>query len=331
MEINIDARRKEAVLLLLTVIVLAILVSLLSNVLFDLYYSTNKTAFTIIILVLLIGTSVLSYFAIITKTTKTIISIEFPYCFSKNEKKFIDIESCVPSIHARVHFDQLPEGYKKEMVKFDAPSKFWESDLDNFVHNATQAIFLDLVFGGASYVIETENLLPYKDLPETIKRNDCVKRHAVRDDEYSLVLPKWAKIQTYGELERFIKVKSKYGELTVGWEIGFGNTAHYSSSYLTAIGIDPEKDAHEFIVNATLTYTTKFAYMHKKELDEYINWAQVTQRKFSELDWHLTREQLPLVIMQMLINESRSSIAPVKQKNSPTPRAADKGGLSPRP
>ena len=106
MELNIDERRKEAVLLLITVIILAILVSLLSNILFEEYYSANKITFTITTFILLIITSVFGYFAIITKTTKTLISIEFPFCFNQKEEKFIDIEGCIPSVHARFHFEQ---------------------------------------------------------------------------------------------------------------------------------------------------------------------------------------------------------------------------------
>ena len=134
-----------------------------------------------------------------------------------------------------------------------------------------------------------------------------MRREFAWNPEYSIALPKWAKLETYGDFGRFLKVLTKYGELKVSWEVGFANTAYHSSSYLTAIGIDPDNDAHEFIIEANLTYTCRFAYIHRKELDQYINWAQAVQRRFVELDWSRTREQLPLVIMQLLINETRSS------------------------
>jgi len=322
MSTNLEARQKEALLLLLTVFLLALLVGLLSNIIYDHYININRELFIIITAISLLITLIITYFIIIGTTSEVITTVMFPLCFSDKLKKFIDIERCVPSVHARIHFDRNPSGFKRELAKQAQNREFWGSDLEGFVNDVVQAIFLDLLFDGNSSAIREyldtpsgrelfeaqsgEKTIPYANFPETIKRNSAIRRELEVSSEYSILIPEWAKFTTFGEYERFIQVKSKYGSLTLTWGVAPANTAYHSESYLTAMGIDPENDAHEYEVNAVLTYSYKHIYIHTKMLRAYLIWVQKIRRRFNELDWSLTREQLPLVVLQLLFSRWRS-------------------------
>jgi hypothetical protein len=303
---DIVGRRREVLLLLLTVIVLAILVSLLADVVFSYLFDTNRVLFTIAVIAALLGFSVLGYLTILSRTESTMVSVEFPFCFDREKRHFIDIPHCIPSVHARVHFDHLSQMAREELASYDIdPRKFFGSEFDHFVNDIVQAIILEPLIKNVSWRREDSKSFTFDDLPETMKRNNCLRRQASSDLGLEMYLPTWASLDTFGRYERFIRIKSKYGQIEFTWQIAYASRTSYTDPYIALLDSESEPDFHDFIVTLFMAYDCRYSQMYSRGLDNYMSWVLEMRRRLEQLDWKNTQAELQLVILESIVKEIR--------------------------
>ncbi len=290
-------RRKETLILLLTVIILALFVDLLGSILFSAFFEDHQSLFITAVVVGLLGVSLFAYLAVLSRAEREILDAQLLFCFSREQKSFIDIPHSPPSVHARVHFSRLSPAIQDDLASYGSPDKFFESDFDHFLNDAIQATLLTLLFS-PSLLREEKNMtkVTFQNLPETMKRNACLRRESDQMPDFALSIPEWANLKTYGDYERFIRLTSKYGTLDIDWGLAFVPEAWYTDSYISLVGLNKD-DVFEFIVYVSMSYECHFSWMYSRELDEYIKWILEVRRSLEKYDWKKTQELLPLVIL----------------------------------
>src|ERR1044072_7257975 len=146
MSLDIQSRRRELLVLVVTAVALALLVNLLANVLFVSLYDRHKVIFTALVLLSTGIVSLGSYLSFLTQAEKSSLTIQFPLTFNRRDAKFEDLPRSPRGGHARVRLSHLPRERQLRLAAEDANwSWFFDGDFGKFVNDAVQEILLTLL------------------------------------------------------------------------------------------------------------------------------------------------------------------------------------------
>jgi hypothetical protein len=298
MKLDIISRRREVFLLFITVILLALLVSLLSNVLFSYLFEINRTVFSLVISVLLFLVAIFGYFVVLSRKETGFIEVEYPYCFDRSQAQFIDIPHCPASVNVRVAFEKLSLHVRREMTDQDKDYKtFFKSSYERFLNEATQNILLFILFGGAFPRREYYRSVGFDQLPKDLRKNECINNNYQQLPHYTFWIPGWANFESDEKNDWSILIQSKFGKILILWKISWENIAILTEPYVSFLGLNSKKDVHDLIITASLTYDCRLERMFAEGLREYSEWVNEIVRKFEGLDWKNTRDWLSLDIL----------------------------------
>ncbi|MBV9070610.1 MAG: hypothetical protein JO093_22930 [Acidobacteria bacterium] len=297
MQVEVTTRRREALMLVLTAVLLGLFVEFSAGVLL---HATDqyRDGFRAIVGVSgVIVFLVLAYVVVLSRREKTIYSAQFVFCFDKMQCQFVDIPRCSPSVHARVHFGRLSDSRRAELATFDHFGKFFGSEFEQFVNEAVQAMLLDLLLQENVSDAPKEHLRKFSQFPESLKRNQCFRRESEALPYVQYRVPPDVKVETFGPYDRFIRFSSTYGAISISWELGLGQTAFEVEAIAVSRGRSAEGSVHDLIVDISVTEEFKYIHMHSKRLDGFAAWALRIRRTLSDLDWPRTLQVMPVVLL----------------------------------
>ena len=321
MSLDIQSRRRELLVLVVTAVALALLVNLLANVLFVSLYDRHKVIFTALVLLSTGIVSLGSYLSFLTQAEKSSLTIQFPLTFNRRDAKFEDLPRSPPSVHARVLFSHLPRERQLQFAAEDANWRvFFDGDFGKFVNDAVQEILLTLLLTRVRSPKIGWKSLVKEELPTGIAENPCmVKEFELDDGRFGLSLPEWIEIETFGNGNRYVRFRSNFGTAELAWTVGWGQMAHYTEPFITLTGMKPGIDYHDIDVRVTFTYDCRFSRILSNKLNEYVDWARDIESSLRSLDWKEAEKRLPLELLKrfhQLLSEQRSSKIETKKDDA---------------
>jgi len=285
MTTGLSERKRELIMVVITAIVLALAINLLSNILFDFF----KADYLKQLLFATIGTILLFTLAVIllvfrySKSHTTEIS--FPLSFDRSIPRFNDIPYCAPSVHARVNFDNLPPAGRSHFLVYDEFDKFWGTDFNRFIDNTIQEWLLTVVFNGRSVKKKNLSRISFDKLPEGIRENNLLKNWWKDKDEMQLHLPDKAKLTTFGRHNSFLKIASFFGSTAFSWDISFFQVPSLSRPFLKNYDIKEIDNCHDFQINIKMSIDCNFIPFFSGRLKRFCSWIEQIEQCFLGFDW----------------------------------------------
>lgn len=304
MNINIIQKRKEVILILFTGIIIAFLIGIISDIFFKSLFVGNELSISLISIVGLLISSSFAYFIILSKTENLKVSIKFPFTFDKNHLVFVDIPSSPPSLHARYLFDNLSMEEKRNLASYDLWDKFFNSPFDKFINEVVQETLLILLFRRLERKRQNWKSFKFAELPYRLQKNEHLKK-SYGHEKVSIRMPTWATIETFGNNDLFLRIKSKYGIIELKWNISVTQIPYLSKYYISILSINNNKYIHDFIIDVSLVYNCKFWQMFSRGIIEYENWIEELENDFRKLDWQNSYDIIPLELLKEILNKLR--------------------------
>lgn len=300
MPVDVQSRRREILVLLLTALALALLVNLIANVVFVALYEKHKVLFTLLVLISTGLVALGSYLSFLTQAEKSTLTIQFPLTLNRRDLKFEDLPRSPPSVHARVFFSQLPLERRQQFAIEDANWRvFFRGNFAQFIDNVLQEIVLTLLLTRARTEKPGWKALVTRELPEGISENPCMtKEFQLESPRFKLSLPEWLEIETFGNRDRYVRFVSEFGKAELTWTVAWGQMAHYTEPFMTLTGMRPGVDYHDFDVRVTFTYDCRFSRILSSRLNKYVDWARDMEKSLQALDWEEAEKRLPLELLK---------------------------------
>lgn len=316
---EVKSKRKDLLLLLLSVFLLGVEISLIANIIFDRYYENNSKLFILIILfTLLINLAILIY--VVTLSEVTTKSVELYFVYDQDKKIFVDIPFSPSSVNARVLYNNLSDKKKESIYIKDEPYATIESYKKNIrekslnFYNFCNSAVVHLIFSrflknhidnvniktvDIEYEYFKELLCEFKyiDVDNIIGRESeytqvvpsnlvniskgiKVDKVIVTIKPVSLSLPEGFKIKSVNK--NSIKLESKYGYVIFEWKVlrkSIGNKIKLLSTYKN-INLN---NSEEIKVDLKMKYGFKITKLFKSstiEFEEFINNCYSNMSKF---------------------------------------------------
>lgn len=301
MKIDISKKRRETILFAITVILLAFLISIISNIVFSEFYIVPyKVKFTILIFVSIILTSLFGYFKVLSQSEGDFLKVKFLLTFNRSKKQFIDIPYCVSSVNARVLFHKLPKDKQEKISQFHIFKRDDSmNELEAFIDNVVQYIILTRILRFSSR-IELKKF-PASQLPSDLRNNICF------DESDNISIPTQLNIESVND---WIRLTSVYGNIDFRWNCDIGNKNHWTACFLKVIKPDDKDEYFDCLIEVTMLYKCKFWLMFSRNLDRFLSWIDLIERELKEYEWAESERQL----MFLSLKEIASGLADVKNK-----------------
>ncbi len=290
---NVNMKRFEVIIFVLTAIVLAFLVGLLSNAVFQTYYERNERLFTNVVIIISI---VLILILIAMMLSKSEVKSSKTTCvctYCVDEMKFIKIPHCIPSVHAKLTYEDLPQELRKEFSESNEQKLAMSPGSLTFVNILVDKLILEFIINSR----KKEKVITIEDLPEKIRER--VKLGDQRT--FKLHVPNWVTIESWGN--EFIRVKTKFGVIKFYWNLSIHSEGYYSEPYLKIIDLKHCKKYRDYCITIHMKYYYNLWKMFSKEMDEFILWVNGLEEKMEKLDWERTEKYLPILLLQTIVEE----------------------------
>lgn len=218
---DVYIKRRELIFFLLSVIFLGGEIGLISNILFDEYYSIHKVLFIVVISALLIITMYLIAILILKQDNQE-YKTKMIFTYDMNNNKFIDIPYSTSSVNARVAFDNLPINKQDKVKKNNWRDK--NPEFLKFINSTAAQIILSHFIKHRTKYYQTVNMDKLKEVLVIYKYldvDDILGGEKFRHKNYvlkslELTLPKGFRIDSTND--RNIRLKSKYGFINFFWD-----------------------------------------------------------------------------------------------------------------
>ena len=304
--------KREILIILITVILIAFLISILANVAFTKLYANNPM-WTTLSFGLLFALAIISlYLTIVSKAKRYAGTISFPITFSRKLGKFLDLPDCPMSVHARVGFDKLPIEGQKHLTVYDNWQQFWSSDLQRFIDQVIQETLLTTIFKQFKFEERTYDSIQYTSLPEGITENNVLRNWLENyEKKFELFLPYAHSVKTYGRNNCFLLFKSKYGMLRCEWNISYCNTPIFSEFFIKDADLKPLEDYHDYLIDLDFGYECNSWKILSKNLENFLEWVSDIERSLNANDWKKSEINRLYVVMQEIqrtLNHSNNAL-----------------------
>lgn len=293
MVIDVSKKRSEVILLAITVIVMAFLVGIASNIVFtEFYKDPYKARFTVVIGLSIIMTSLFGYFKILSQAELGSSKTKFLFTFNKSKGFFIDIPHCVTSVNGRLLFNRLPEEKQKEISQYKFQDlRFDDCELLVFLNNIVQEIILTGIVNNSFLSVKGCKKITVSQLPSSMRQNYCL------DQSETIYVPQQLNIETFG---RFIRLSSMFGNIDFHWKFSLGNQNHWTRSLLSVTNPDDTDEYSDFVAEVTMAYKCNFWPMFSKNLDTFLLWIELIERNLKEYEWADSERQMILFSLKKI-------------------------------
>ncbi|WP_343101175.1 hypothetical protein [Romboutsia sp. MSSM.1001216sp_RTP31141st1_G3_RTP31141_220114] len=304
---EVKSRRKDLLSLLLAVFLLGVVISLVANILFDIFYDSNKKLFiTIVLLVLFINLTILVYISNLSSISEKKAIIKFVYNFE--EKGFIDIPYNPASVNARMAYYNLSDKKRESISEKFMP--IWcntiepenriqgQRNFDEFCISAVITLIFTRFFQISDFETDMQKMdinseyfkeLLYKfryiDIDNLLGTYDkvgctCGCCSKFMEDESNLhesdILVKIEPVGIYlpegfkiKEVnESNIKLESKYGFIIFEWDI-VRRSISEETTLLSALELLDLDNCEEVEVNLKMKYGFKLMKLFKKSTVQF--------------------------------------------------------------
>lgn len=310
---NVDTKRKEIILFVMSVVILSGIISLLSNILFTEFYDKHRIKLILFVFLTLMITLYIIIKVIFMYGYKT-FNTNMLFVYDTNEKKFIDIPYNPASVNARALFENLR---KKDKEKIKINGILEDSILENKnikeFYEFCNCLVVQLIFGKFLKNHYYDNYIDRNDLKELIvnfryidvdlilgKGNEQeIDISSILDDDNNqevlnsnkkliiaplkLALPKGFKIK---ELEKnSMKLNSMYGFLNFNWNVSLKGGCGEKTDLLSLTKDLDLKKCMEVEIQLNMKYGFKplkvFNYS-TIEFEKFINNCTERMKKFDK-------------------------------------------------
>lgn len=289
------ARKRELAIIVVTTIIAAFSINILSNVIFNNLYKEYRMVLLIGSILVLLSSSLSVFLLVFRYSRSGTVEISFPLSFDRKRMCFYDLPYCSPSVHARVQFNDLPDEGKRHLILYDEMFKFWDSEFSRFIDNLIQEWLLVIVFNNK---FSDQDLLEKRDfskLPNGIRENIFFKSWFDDKQKVFLCVPHGVKIECHGRHNSFVKIKSFYGESAFTWNVLFHQIPYFSGPFIDSKSADIE--CHDFLVVLKMEYSCNFIPFLSKKLMNFSSWLEKMAQNLNDHDWK--NHQLDRIVLMI--------------------------------
>ena len=295
--------RREIYTLIIVAIVLSLIVSLISRIIFVELYEGNEYLFSTLVLILFV-VSIAGGFLILTHyMNKSKAEGFFVFVLNKEDSEFIDIPNSPPSVHARVSFNKLDKIDREHITPAAEIRSFERSYLSRFTNKLTQKILISIVLSNVNRHIDDKHI-EYKsidEIPDKIIHNKYLEDWACRND--NIPLPPNSEIKVEDDEKLHFSVESPHGYSKFTWGLGITNSSNYSEPYISLKDNIDEENCRDIISTVRLETEIKYKRILSPKAKHFASWASEISEMVKELDWSNTKSQFPTVILKNIARE----------------------------
>lgn len=289
------ARKRELAIIVVTTIIAAFSINILSNIIVNDFYEEYRMELLIGSILILLSSSFFVVLLVFRYSRSGTVEISFPLSFDRKRMSFRDLPYCSPSVHARFQFDNLPDEGKRHLILYDKPLKFWDSEFSRFIDNVIQEWLLGVVFNNKFSDQDLLEKRDFSELPNGIRENKLFRSWFGDKQKVFLRVPHGAKIECHGRHNSFVTIKSFYGEAAFTWNVSFHQMPSFSGPFIDRESTDIE--CHDFLVALKMNYSCNFIPFLSKRLMGFSAWLEKMAQNLNDFDWE--KRQLDRIVFMI--------------------------------
>ena len=308
---EIAARRRESLVLLVTAVVVAFFVGVLSTMAVE---AAAKALETWAIVALSTGGLVVcvagAYLAILSRSEYRSVRTQFVLPYDRTNAVFLGVPKHPPSVAARVHFGLLTDQRRRELTRFDTWETFFGSPFERTLNDLIQALVLRFVLQLELWEDRKDVHIPLSELPGLLQENSFLQLMEEKFRDVAFHGPADIMLSVFGENRRFLRFETEYGCIAVQWKLGMIEAPYFSGPHVAITTSDNEKSVHDFVISVTAQTEFRLRHLYSREFEAFVRWSELVERRLSEVDWQRAVEYLPLTLLTHMI----TSVPPSKAK-----------------
>jgi len=294
----IEKKRNNIILFIITVVILATNIGIVSNIIFN-FINENYRQFIPFIFLILLFFCIIAFIFLLRRET-VLQKIKFPFVFNVNKKKFVDINCCPTSVHARYLFDHFSEEERKNFFKTYVKANEYKSikaarlyQFFNFtvIEIILSIVIRDLDIGSGYKTVSYSDI--FKDSSYKYFYKNCLKTKG------QITIPKWLNISLQ---DKKLLLMSKYGNITFQWTVQFRYGNYDVRPYLSLSNLNTKNKFYEIFINLFIEYDYNFLMVFSKKIIEFERFKNKIEDDYMNYDWKNVESKLLLMIFEKYKN-----------------------------